>query len=158
MFMIIFIIIVGFLMLNLAIWYISSVNKMKALSIKVSEALSGIDVALSKRYNVLTKMIEVVKGYAKYEKELLIKISSLREGMSLNEMIEANSSMDKDFNNINLVIEKYPDIKADESFILLQKSIVDVEEHLQAARRIYNYNVSEYNKLYLGDKCEISKL
>ncbi len=136
--------------LVLACWYISTMNRIRVLSIKVDESLSGIDVALAKRYDVLTKMVEVVKGYAKHEKEVLVKVVELRKNMSVKELKEANDSMDKDFDAINVLVENYPDIKANENFKLLQRSIVDVEEHLQAARRIYNSSVSRYNQFILS--------
>ena len=138
------------ILLVLFVWYISIVNKMKALSIKVKEALSGIDVALSKRYNVLTKMVEVVKGYAKHEKEVLFKVVELRNNMSIEELVDANNTIDENFKKVNLVVENYPDIKANENFIFLQKAFVDVEEHLQAARIIFNYDVSIYNQFVLS--------
>ena len=122
-------------------------NKLNKASIKVEEAFSGIDVALTKRYDVLTKMVEVVKGYTKYENETLTKVISIRSGMSLEEKEEANKSMDESFNKINLTKENYPNLKADNNFQMLEKAVIDVEEHLQAARRLYNSNVSLYNQL-----------
>ena len=138
------------IVLILFICYISTLNKIKRLFIKVNESLSGIDIALTKRYDVLAKMVEVVKGYAKHEKEVLIKVIELREKMSVNELRDANNSMDENFNYVNVLVENYPEIKADEHFRILQKSIVDVEEHLQAARRVYNANVSRYNQVVLS--------
>ena len=138
------------IVLILFICYISTLNKIKRLFIKVNESLSGIDIALTKRYDVLTKLVEVVKGYAKHEKEVLIKVIELREKMSVNELRDANKSMNENFNYVNVLVENYPEIKADEHFRILQKSIVDVEEHLQASRRIYNANVSRYNQVVLS--------
>ena len=138
------------IVLILFICYISTLNKIKRLFIKVNESLSGIDIALTKRYDVLTKLVEVVKGYAKHEKEVLIKVIELREKMSVNELRDANKSMNENFNYVNALVENYPEIKADDHFRILQKSIVDVEEHLQAARRVYNANVSRYNQVVLS--------
>lgn len=131
----------------LLIWFISVSNKMKRLSIKINESLSGIDVALTKRYDTLMQMVEVVKGYANHEKEVLTKIIEMRKDMSLQEMSEVNSAMDKKNDIINVLVENYPDLKANENFKILQKSILDVEEHLQAARRCYNANVTAYNNV-----------
>ena len=116
----------------LVLWYVSTINKLNRYSVKVDEARSGIDIALTKRFDVLTKMIEVVKSYAKHEKETLF---------------EVNHVMDENFKKINVVAENYPELKASENYKTLQQSIVDVEEHLQAARRLYNSNVSLYNQL-----------
>ena len=141
------IIIIFIVLFIIAIWYITVYNKLKRFSIKIKEALSGIDVALTKRYDVLTKMIEVVKGYTKHEKEVLFEVTKIRQNMTISEMREANNNMDDNMKKINLLVENYPDIKANENFMVLQKSIIDVEEHLQAARRVYNYSVSQYNQL-----------
>mgnify|MGYP004662203687 FL=1 len=131
------------------VWYISVSNKIVRASIKVDESFSGIDVALAKRYDVLTKMVDVVKGYTKHEKEILLKVVELRNNMSMQEKKDANAVMDENFNKINAVVENYPDLKASENFKILQQSVVDVEEHLQAARRLYNSNVSLYNQMII---------
>lgn len=128
------------------IWYISTSNKLNRLVVKIDESLSGIDVALTKRYDVLTKMIEVVKSYAKHEKETLFEVIKLRDNMSLKEKSEANQAMDENLRKINIVAENYPELKSSENYKTLQQTIVDVEEHLQAARRLYNSNVSLYNQ------------
>ena len=143
MFIVIAVAIIFIILLYIVVKY----NKLNKASIKVEEAFSGIDVALTKRYDVLTKMVEVVKGYTKYENETLTKVISIRSGMSLDEKVEANKNMDESFNKINLAVENYPNLKADKNFQLLEKAVIDVEEHLQAARRLYNSNVSLYNQL-----------
>lgn len=131
------------------IWYISNYNKIKRANIKVSESVSGIDVALTKRYDVLTKMVEVVKGYSKHENETLLNVVELRKDMDISELKKANNSMNDSFDKINVIAEDYPELKANENYMMLQKAIVDVEEHLQAARRIYNASVLKYNQLIL---------
>lgn len=125
---------------------VMSNNLNKAL-VKIDEASSGIDVALTKRYDVLTKMIETVKGYAKHEKEVLFDVVKIRKGMTIEEKNEANKQMDETMSKINVLAENYPDLKASENFKTLQDSITDVEEHLQAARRLYNANISSYNQM-----------
>lgn len=141
---------VAVVILIFVIWYISTSNKLNRSVVKIDEALSGIDVALTKRYDVLTKMIEVVKGYAKHEKETLFEVIKLRKGGSIKEKNEANRAMDESFKKINVVAENYPELKASENFKALQQSIADVEEHLQAARRVYNSNVSSYNQIIVS--------
>lgn len=128
------------------VWYISTSNKLNRLVVKIDESLSGIDVALTKRYDVLTKMIDVVKSYAKHEKETLFEVIKIRKDMTLKEKSDANQLMDENLKKINIVAESYPELKSSENYKTLQLSIVDVEEHLQAARRLYNSNVSLYNQ------------
>ena len=143
------IVIIG-LILIFVIWYISVSNKLNRAVVKIDEASSGIDVALTKRYDVLTKMIEVVKSYAKHEKETLFDVIKLRDNMSMKEKSEVNHLMDENFKKINVVAENYPELKSSENYNTLQKSITDVEEHLQAARRLYNSNISLYNQMIVS--------
>ena len=139
-------IVVGVIALIIIIWYISVSNAFNRDVIKIDEADSGIDVALTKRYDVLTKMIAICKGYAKHEKETITDTIKYRKGMSMEERAEANNKMTETFGKINVLAEAYPDLKASENFKTLQQSVTDVEEHLQAARRLYNSNISSYNQ------------
>ncbi len=138
---------VAVIVLIIVIWYIATINKLNRTIVKIDEADSGIDVALTKRYDVLTKMIDTVKGYAKHEKETLFEVINLRKGMTLDEKIKENAKMSQNLEKINLLVENYPELKASENYKVLQQSIIDVEEHLQAARRIYNSNVSTFNQM-----------
>lgn len=140
------ILIVAIVIFIFIIWYIVISNKLNRLVVKIDESFSGIDVALTKRYDVLTKMIEVVKSYAKHEKETLFEVIKLRDNMSLKEKSEVNQVMNENLRKINIIAENYPELKSSENYNTLQQSIVDVEEHLQAARRLYNSNVSLYNQ------------
>ena len=135
------------IVLSIVVWYISTSNKIKRLDIKVSEALSGIDVALTKRYDVLTKMVDVVRSYKEYEKQTFTDIVGLRMGMSMQERKDASAKLDILSSELRLVAENYPVLKSSENYVMLQKSVLDVEEHLQASRRLYNANVTAYNNM-----------
>lgn len=140
--------IIGFILLLVVlmiIWYIGVSNSIKVAALKVDESESGIDVALTKRYDVLTKMLDTVKGYQKHEQSVLSELVKLRTGMSMTEKKVANDAMDKVSRDISVLAEAYPELKSNTNFVELQKAIVDVEEHLQAARRLYNSNVNAYN-------------
>ncbi len=129
----------------IAVWAISTSNNFKRAKIKIDEARSGIEVALTKRYDMLTKLRDVAKGYAKHEKEIFAEVINLRKGMSVQEMNRASSQMDEMAKQINFTAEAYPELRSSEVFATLQKGIMDAEEHLQAARRVYNSNVSRFN-------------
>lgn len=147
------------LILVIIISIISMINKINRTLVKIDEADSGIDVALAKRYDVLTKMIEVVKAYSKYEKETIFEVINLRNKMNIQEKIIVNNKMNENFNRINAISENYPELKASENYKILQQSVLDVEEHLQAARRLYNSNVSLYNQLIVSiPTCIIAKV
>ena len=141
------IIIIAVVVAVIILWFIITSNSLNKAVIKIDEADSGIDVALTKRYDVLTKMLDTVKGYAKHEKEVIIETIKLRKGMSMEEKNAANNQMNEAFSKLNVVAENYPDLKASENFSVLQQSIADIEEHPQAARRLYNANISSFNQM-----------
>lgn len=137
--------IVGVIVLIVVIWFIGTMNKLRASALKVDEADSGIDVALTKRYDVLTKQLAVVKEYTSHESKTLFETIRLRSGMSVGEKSEAANKMNEVANQFRLTAEAYPELKSSANYIALQNSITDVEEHLQAARRLYNANATDYN-------------
>ena len=127
------------------IWYIATMNGIRAAMLKVDEADSGIDVALTKRYDVLTKQLAVVKEYASHESKTLFETIRLRSGMTLNEKMDAANKMNEVSKQFGVTLEAYPQLRSSDNFMALQNSITDVEEHLQAARRLYNANATAYN-------------
>ena len=131
-------------------WYVSASNNIKRAEIKVAEALSGIDVALTKRYDVLTKMVDIVKSYKEYEHQTFTDVIGLRMGMSMKERNDASAKLDSLASELRLVAENYPVLKSSENFAMLQRSVMDVEEHLQASRRLYNANVTAFNNLIVA--------
>lgn len=143
------VVIIVVLVIALVGWWISTSNKFKRMGVKIDEAESGIDVALTKRFDLLTKALATVKGYAKHESETLEKVINMRtpaSNASLAEKQEFANATGQALNSINVVAEQYPQLKADTQFTSLQNHISDVEEQLQAARRLYNANVSAYNQ------------
>ncbi len=127
------------------LWTVKASNNIKRMEIKVDEAFSGIEVALTKRYDMLTKMLDVCKGFMEHESELFSKVISLRKGMSLGEMGKADREMGELTGRLFAVVENYPELRSAQVFTELQQGIRDAEEHLQAARRLYNASVSRYN-------------
>jgi LemA protein len=146
-------IVVGVILLILIIsffgWWINCSNRLKREQVKIDEAASGIDVALTKRFDLLTKEVAVVKGYAKHESETLTAVIAMRQpaaNASMKEKAEFSNQVGKAFDSINVVAEQYPDLKANANFMALQNQIAEVEEQLQASRRVYNSNVSVFNQ------------
>ncbi len=129
----------------LAVIFIVMMNGLKQAEVKIEEALSGIDVALVKRYDVLSNSIDAVKGAMKFEKEVMIETISLRKE-TMQQRLQSSSAMDQVQSQIFAVGENYPQLKSSENFRELQRQILDCEEHLQAARRVYNANVSSFNQ------------
>ena len=130
------------LVLIILVWYISTLNGLRRTQVKIKESVSGIDVALTKRFDVLTKMVDVAKSYATFEKSTILEAVKLRNGMSMRERTQATEAMNQAAKELNFLAENYPQLHANENFRQLQVAIMDVEEHLQGARRAYNSNVS----------------
>ncbi|OQX93592.1 MAG: hypothetical protein B6I17_02160 [Tenericutes bacterium 4572_104] len=137
------------LLVIIIFWYIGVMNQLRQLELKVQEAESGIDVALTKRFDMLSKMLQTTKGYAKHEAETLEKIVKWRSGIPKDATLKDKEKFFNELNQvaqgINVVVEKYPDLKANTVFMELQKAVANTEEHLQAARRLYNANVTRIN-------------
>lgn len=142
----VFIIIIAILFVIVIALYNSLIYKKN----KVEKAFSSIDVMLKKRYDLIPNLVETVKQYMTHEKETLLKITEWRSaamtgGVSTAERSKLDSQIGKAMGNIMVAVENYPDLKANENFMMLQRSWNEVEEQLSAARRAFNAAVTEYN-------------
>lgn len=129
----------------IVVWCIKTVNGFKRKEIRVEEGRSGVEVALTKRYDMLSKMLDTAKGYMAHETGLFEKVIALRRGMSIEELNSAQQQIDSLSGRLFAVAEGYPELRSSEVFAELQRGIRDAEEHLQAARRLYNTSVTAYN-------------
>ena len=121
-------------------------NLVKARNL-VKQAESGIDVYLNQRFDLIPNLVETVKAYAKYEKETITRIVEIRSAymQKENRDLKDASYMNSEFNNFIGVAESIPELKASRNFLNLQKTLIKLESQLQAARRIYNGDVTLYN-------------
>jgi len=128
-------------------WYLY--NSIIVAKIRVSEALSQIDVQLKRRTDLIPNLVETVKGYAKHEKELFEKVTKARASLvsakGPAEKADANNELSKTLKSIFAVAEAYPDLKASQNFIELQEEISDTENKIAYARQFYNSIVLNYN-------------
>lgn len=131
----------------LVIWIASSYNKFVHLAQKVNQSAGTIDVYLKQRFDLIPNLVETVKGYAKYEENVIKKITELRTEYANNNNanMAVSAELNNRYNQLLAVVENYPELKANESFLNLQKQLSKVESQLQAARRIYNSDVTVYN-------------
>ena len=115
----------------------------------VQEAWGGIDAQLKRRYDLIPNIIEVVKGYMQYERNLFEEITELRtkviKSQSVMEKEAAENDLSDIIKDICVVVENYPDLKADRSFLEFQKNLIEIEDQIQMARRYYNGTVRNYN-------------
>ncbi len=142
-------IVIGVIVLMLMSWIISTTNAFRRMIVKIDESESSIDVALTKRFDLLNKLFSATKGYMKHEKETLTEVVAMRQPTKSAPMADKQKFADevtKGLQAINVVVEQYPDLKANTSVNKLMDGSTEVEENLQAARRVYNANVSYYNQ------------
>ncbi|MDD4955953.1 MAG: LemA family protein [Candidatus Omnitrophica bacterium] len=124
-------------------------NQLVKYSFLVKEAWAGIDVQLKRRHDLIPSLVESAKGYAKYEQGVFEKVTSLRAEIVNAKNNKQASGLENDLSraikSIFLVAENYPNLKASQNFIDLQKNISLVEDNIQMARRYYNGTVRDYN-------------
>ena len=146
--MIVVLIVVG-LAVILGLAWILIRNSIIASRNRVDEAWSGIDVQLKRRHDLVPNLVESVKGYATHERETFEKVTQARsqamQAQGVQETSQAESALSSALGNLRVVAEQYPDLRATENFQQLQQQLSELEDEIQAARRIYNSNVQSYN-------------
>ena len=124
-------------------------NKLIKLKNKVNEAFSTMDIYLKKRWDLVPNLVEIVKGYSKYEKNTFEEITQLRtskyEVLSNEEKINSNIILKDNIAKIMAVAENYPELKANENFSELSKQLISIENEIANSRKYYNAYVREFN-------------
>lgn len=149
----IILIVVGVLILIPVIWLIATYNRFIRLRQHIKESWSDIDVELKRRYELIPNLIETVKGYASHEQSTLEMIVNARNKAVASHGSAADQAVDESAMLIGLkklfvVVEAYPELKADAHFLALQKELSLTEDRVAASRRFYNANVREMNQLH----------
>ena len=141
------IIVILFIVLIILLSVLKMYNDFIKLKNKIKQSESGIDVYLNQRFDLIPNLVECVKSYTKYETETLDKIVELRNSYNQNNGLdlEKATELNNNINKILVVAENYPELKSSEQYLNLQKNLSKVESQLQAARRIYNNDVTNYN-------------
>ena len=140
-------VIIGAIIFLFIILAIAFYNKLSVAKRKVENAKSSIEVYYQQRFDLIPNLVETVKGYAKHEKEMFEKIAELRAEYAKTKDIKVGDELDGKINSVLAIAENYPELKASENFLELQKALEKVENQLQAARRFYNSEVTAYNTL-----------
>jgi LemA protein len=143
-----FLIFLGIVVL-LIFWIIGIYNRMVRLRNKRQNAFGDIDVQLKQRHDLVPQLVEVVKGYATHERELLTRITEARSAAigatTIDEKISAEGRLSTALQGLKVQVEAYPDLKANQNFLQLQEELSDIENKLAAARRFFNGATTEYN-------------
>jgi LemA protein len=146
--MVIVLIIVGLLILA-GLIYVFVRNNMVSLRNRCDEAWSGIDVQLKRRHDLVPNLVESVKGYATHERETFEKVTQARaaamQAQGPEQAGKAESALSSALGGLRVVAEQYPELRATENFQQLQRNLSELEDEIQASRRIYNSNVQTYN-------------
>ena len=135
----------------LFLWYVLTSNSMIRARNKVDEAWSGIDVQLKRRHDLVPNLVETVKGYAEHERETFQRVTDARataiaaENQPPQQRAQAEAGLSAALGGIRAVAEQYPTLRATENFQRLQAQLAEIEDEIQASRRIYNSNVQIYN-------------
>ena len=142
--------IIVLVVVGLAVVYaIVAYNGMVSGRNRVDEAWSGIDVQLKRRHDLVPNLVESVKGYAKHEQETFEKVTKARtEAMNASGVegtAKAEAGLSSALGGLRVVAEQYPELRATENFQQLQQQLSELEDEIQASRRIYNSNVQSYN-------------
>jgi LemA protein len=133
----------------LVLWVIVTNNSFIRARNKVDEAWSGVDVQLKRRHDLVPNLVETVRGYATHERETLELVTKARAAavaaVGPDETGPAEATLTTALGNIRALAEQYPELRATENFQRLQGELAQIEDEIQAARRIYNSNVQTYN-------------
>ncbi len=142
-------IVLGALIVAVLLVYVLSRNSMIASRNRVDESWSGIDVQLKRRHDLVPNLVETVKGYATHEQKVFERTAAARaeamKAASVEATQEAEAKLSGALTDLRAVAEQYPDLRATENFQALQRNLNEIEDEIQAARRIYNSNVQSYN-------------
>ncbi|HVO54801.1 MAG TPA: LemA family protein [Solirubrobacterales bacterium] len=147
--MTIVIIVVVAILVIAVLYYIAKRNSIIASRNRVDESWSGIDVQLKRRHDLVPNLVETVKGYASHESEVFEKATKARaaamEAHSVADTSKAESQLTGALTDLRAVAENYPTLRATENFQQLSRNLSELEDEIQASRRIYNSNVQSYN-------------
>ncbi len=137
------------LILLFAVYVVASYNGFIVLRNRIKEALSGIDVQLKRRTDLIPNLVSTVKGYAKQEKDVFLNVTKARSALmsakSVSEKAKANNMITSALKSIFAVAEAYPELKSSTNFQDLQRQLEDTEDKIAYSRQFYNSNVLDYN-------------
>jgi LemA protein len=132
-----------------AVWVIFMYNSFVRMVNRAREAWADIDVQLKRRYDLIPNLVETVKGYATHEKATFEQVTEMRtramNAQTVEEHAQAENMLTGALKSLFAVSENYPDLKANQNFLELQRELSDTENKIQAARRFYNSTVNDLN-------------
>ena len=132
------------------LYFIGIFNSLSTMKVRIKEAWSQIDVQLKRRVDLIPNLVETVKGYAIHEKEVFENVTKARSALmsatNPQEAGSANNMLSSTLKSLFAVAESYPELKAQEGFVNLQKELSDTEDKVAYSRQFYNSMVRDYNQ------------
>jgi LemA protein len=145
-------IVLGGLVLVVVVWFMATYNGFVRMRNAVKNAWSQIDVQLKRRHDLIPNLVETARGYMKHERETLESVTQARnvaanaaQGGSVGERARAESALGGALGRLLVVMENYPDLKANQNFLSLQEELASTENRIGFARQHYNDSVMHYN-------------
>ena len=143
----------GIVVVVILLIFFLSIKGMYNSLVRLDEGIKGawaqVENQLQRRYDLIPNYVETVKGYAKFEKDVLLKVTEARARVggagSVKEKIDANNELSSALSRLLVVVERYPDLKANQNFIRLQDELAGTENRIAVERRRYNEAVRTYN-------------
>lgn len=137
------------IILAMTLFFVGSYNGLVTLEESVDNKYADIDVQLERRADLIPNLVNTVKGYMKHEEDVIKQVTTARENLinakGVEEKATANNELSNALNNLMVIVENYPDLKASTNFINLQDELAGTENRISTARRDYNNAVKEYN-------------
>ena len=137
------------LIVVIAAWVVAIYNSLVVLRNRIENAWSQIDVQLKRRTDLIPNLIETVKGYASHEKGVFIKVTEARSALmnatGVEDQAQANNMLTGALKSLFAVAENYPELKANQNFMMLQEELAGTESKIAYARQFYNDTVLKYD-------------
>ena len=142
--------VVVFLVIGLYSFFAGNYNKFVSLDQTVKSSWAQVENQLQRRYDLIPNLVETVKGYAKHEKDVLTEVTNARAKVggagTVPDKIAANNELSGALSRLLLVVERYPDLKANQNFLHLQDELAGTENRIAVERMRYNEAVKVYNQ------------
>lgn len=145
-------VVIGGPILLVLIWAVANYNRLVGLRQHIRESWADIDVEMKRRYDLIPNLVETVKGYAAHERQTFETVIAARNRAAANTGPADSQAVDEStlmlaLKRLFIVVEEYPQLRADAHFLALQKELANTEDRIAAARRFFNANVRDLNRL-----------
>jgi len=139
--------IVAVVVITIIVYY----NRFAVLSNRIDNSLSQIDVQLKRRAELVPNLLETVKGYAKHEKGIMTEVTNARKALvsakDFGGRVKAGAALENSLGRLFAIAENYPQLKANENFLELQRELASIEDKIAYSRQYYNDSILTYNNL-----------